>query len=422
MQLQRRLAWFLTSVVTAVALGPLPLAGPAAADDCAGPGEQIRQVPWSQQLLAPERAWQFSRGTGVTVAVLDSGVDATQPLLNGRVQAGGNVLAGKDPKGSVDCVGHGTQVAGIIAGQPTPDLAFHGVAPDVSILPIRVSEDPDTIGASNRSATPAQFASAITTAVSAHARVIDISGVLYTDDAAVRAAISAAVAQNIVVVAAAGNHGGPNDPNPTPYPAAYPGVLGVGAIDQAGNRWANSQHGTYVGLVAPGGAVPATQRGSGLVTVDGTSIAAAFVSGAAALVIARWPHLTGPEVIRRLEATASPAPGTAPSLEYGYGVVNPYAAVTEQLSTPVPAPVAMPALTVPPVPAGQAAHEAAWARSTRIAMILAGVALVGVLVTAGAAVVIPRGRRRGWRSGTAAPPPDNPIDLEPAPPVHLFDT
>jgi len=415
----RRFAGLLAAGTAAGLLGLVLPATPAAADECAQPGEAYRPVPWPQQMLAPERAWQFSRGGGQTVAVLDSGVDGNQPQLRGHVKEGTNFITGKDPHGNTDCTGHGTAVAGIIAAQSSADVAFHGIAPDATILPVRVSEDTDSNGPGNRSATPTQFADAINWAVNSGARIVNISMVMYEDNPAVRGAIVNAISKKVVVVAAVGNQGGAQQENKTPYPAAYDGVIGVGAVDFAGNRWTGSQHGPYVDLVAPGSGVITTQRGSGLVPKDGTSFATAFVSAAAALVLARWPTLGADDVARRLTATATPAPGDMNSGEYGHGIVNPYAAVTERMVDDSPAP--LPAMTPEPPTEDQVARAAAWSRSTRLSLILSGVALLVLVAVAGGALAIPRGHRRRWRAGLAAPPRERRQDTEPAPPVHLFD-
>ncbi len=140
-----------------------------------------------------------------------------------------------------------------------------------------------------------------------------------------------------MVVAAVGNDhtdGAPTDP--VSYPAGYPGVIGVGAIGADGQRQAQSQVGDYVALVAPGSAVVAGALPAGLASFTGTSFAAPFVAGAAALVLQRWPDLTPAQVAARLYATADPAPDAVPSRSYGYGVVNPYRAATAAPAAPVP--------------------------------------------------------------------------------------
>jgi subtilisin family serine protease len=171
-------------------------------------------------------------------------------------------------------------------------------------------------------------------------------------------------------------------------------VIGVAAIGADGLREARSQVGAYVRIAAPGGLVTAAALPSGLATFTGTSFAAPFVSGAAALVLQRYPEYTPAQVAARLYATADPVPDTVPSTSYGYGVVNPYRAVTGAPYQPGPAsPAAVP-------PAHPADASAPPALSYRSALIAAGAgggfAVLLILV----AVVLPRGLRRRWRPGS----------------------
>src|SRR5207247_915207 len=160
------------------------------------------------------------------------------------------------PAGNFDCVGHGTGVASIIAAGPRSGVGFTGLAPGARILPVRVSEQQlvENGSASGASVTPAGFAQAINYAVEQKAKVINISVYYFVDDPQARAAIANARQHDVVVVAAVGNaHSSTSgEKDPTPYPAAYDGVLGVGSIDESGARASDSQVGPYVDLVAPG--------------------------------------------------------------------------------------------------------------------------------------------------------------------------
>jgi hypothetical protein len=221
------------------------------------------------------------------------------------------------------------------------------------------------------------------------------------------------------VVAAAGDRGAPDDGNPTPYPAAYPGVIGVSAVDVTGARWANAGHGGFVDLVAPGAGVVTTQRGRGWVTLTGsTAVATGYVSGVAALVRARWPDLTPGQVSARLLGTAAPS-ADGPDGQQGSGLVNPYAAVTDDLvaGKPAPVPVFRPVTPNPDELRAQASRD----RSKRLAITLT-VAGLGVLVIVMlAAVGLPRARRRGWRPTYAAPLPEHIEPDEPEAPSLLFE-
>ncbi|WP_229398728.1 type VII secretion-associated serine protease mycosin [Micromonospora okii] len=371
---------------------------PRAAPDCATPPAPARPVaatPWAQQRYAPERLSALATGAGVTVAVIDSGVDRRHPQLAGRVAPGADFL---DPggDGGADCAGHGTGVASIIAAGPQPGVAFRGLAPAARVLPVRVSEQQVVSGReSGRTVSAADFARAIRWAVDHDADVLNLSVVLYADDPAVRAAVGYAVARDVVVVAAAGNLHDSGDPRP--YPAAYEGVLGVGAIGPDGRRADFSQTGPYVDLVAPGGEVLMAAPAEGHRRAEGTSYAAPFVAATAALVRQYRPELTAAQVTGRLLATADPAPGDGVGGGYGAGVLNPHRAVAETGAGPggreraawaLPAERADPALL-----ARQSRRAAARDRSLAVAAVT-GAAVAGAALLA---VVLPRGLRRRWR-------------------------
>lgn len=342
-------------------------------------------VPWGQQLLAPNRVWDVTRGQGVTVAVVDTGVDATTPQLAGAVAPGQDTSAPGRGPGNTDCPGHGTFVAGIIAARPAAGTGFAGVAPGASILPIR-----DTF--TERDGSPRSMARGIRAAADAGAGVINVSASTNHDDHDLRSAVDYARQHDSLVVAAAANNA--ERGNPVPYPAAYPGVLAVGAIDVTGAVAAFSQTGGFVGMVAPGvDVVSLGPGGPGQWQQSGTSFATPFVSGAAALVRSYRPELSATEVRRRLERTATRPGGPVPDAAAGWGTVNPYAAVTAARpgenagshggEPRAPAP--------PPVPAAE--------RSPATGVVLVSVA--GAVLLAGAAAIVATigasGRKRGWR-------------------------
>ncbi len=359
--------------------------------------------PYETQMFAPERLAPFATGAGVRVAVIDSGVDAGHPQLRGRVDTGRDFLHG-DPTGRQDCVGHGTAVASIIAARPATGAGLRGLAPGATIVPVRVSEKTDTEQqGTGEPASPATFARAIDWAVDeGGADVINMSLVMTAADDRVRDAVARAVAAGVVVVAAAGNDGRPGDGNPRPYPASYPDVIGVGAIGSDGVAGDFSQHGDYVDVMAPGVGVTFAARDSGHTQGNGTSYATPFVAATAALLKQRFPTLTPAQVSRRILATTDPAPGGRRSDRYGFGVLNPYRALTETLgpeTRPAPAPVVM--HTEDPATVALAARRAhAQDMSLLVAAIGAGVVVLVVLVAA----AVRRGRRRGWRP----PDPDQP--------------
>lgn len=387
---------FAAAVVTlpgAAVTGPpaAARAAPAGCDDAPAPVEPVTALPWAQRRYGPDRIAPLATGVGVTVAVIDSGVDTEHVQLRGRVLSGNDLLdPGRD--GSRDCVGHGTAVASLIAAIPRDGVEFRGLAPKAKILPVRVSEQQIIDGRqSGENVKPPDFARAIRWATENGADVINFSVVLYEDSPVVRDAVAQALAADVVVVAAAGNLHDNGDPRP--YPAAYPGVIGVGAIGAGGQRAAFSQVGTYVDVVAPGEAVLVAAPGRGHLEQSGTSYAAPFVAATAALLREYRPELSAAQVAARIIATADPAPDGA---GYGSGVLNPYRALTETGAVGRPrATAALPrAEADPALVARQARRASARDRALLLAGIVAGAAMLTILL----AVVVPRGTRRRWRA------------------------
>ena len=286
-------------------------------------------APWAQQELGFASVWKRTRGGGVTVAVVDSGVDAN-PQFGDRVIPGPDLVAGTKPgiPPGADCVGHGTAVASIIAAAPVPGVSFTGVAPAARILSVKISGT-DTFPTS---VTP----QGIMDAVQFGADVINLSLATPDDVQGLRNAVEYALRHNVVVVAAAGNdiEQGSADGNEGTgpfYPAAYPGVLAVGAIGPGGVLAGFSDRYTPVGVTAPGVNVTSAYPGTFPAAYDamqnGTSFAAAFVSGVVALVRSAHPGLNAAQVVARIEATAHG--GTGPGT--GHGMVDPVRAVTAVL-------------------------------------------------------------------------------------------
>ncbi|MFB9475659.1 type VII secretion-associated serine protease mycosin [Nonomuraea salmonea] len=343
---------------------------------------EVTGTPWPQERLRFTQVWRLTRGEGVRVAVVDSGVDATHPQLRGVV-TGQVDLTGTDAR---DCVGHGTAVAGIIAGQDLTGrgVPIMGVAPAARILSIKQTE--------GRSGDVSRLAAGIRRAADLGADVINVS-VQAHDAPELKAAVAYAQEKDAVIVAAAGNveqDGGAAAPA---YPAEYPGVIAVGAAAPDGEKPGFSNGATRISVTAPGAGITSAWTGGGYRTgLDGTSFAAPFVSGVAALVRARHPDLDHWQVKRRLEQTAEGggAAGT------GAGLVNPLQAVTSVLPAATMSAAGAPPVVLarPPVP-----DE----RTRAIAVgITAGAAGVTALVVF-AALMLPRARRRRQGGARAAP-------------------
>lgn len=376
----------------------------------------IQRLPWAQESLDPGRVWPFSTGAGVLVAVVDSGVDTDHPQLRrrGKVATGEDFFQVGKLRATFDCDSHGTAVASIIAADPVAGIGFRGLAPQAGILPVRVSERGTTDGTTNE-IDPLVLAQGIRYAADHGARVINLSMAGQRDDAGVRQAIVYAQRKDALIVAAVGN--GQRDGLVLPsYPASYPGVLGVGAVDITGKRLDSSQIGPYVDLVAPGGSVVGASRRNGHNYYSGTSFAVPFVSATAALVRAAWPRLTAAEVARRLMATANPAAGGSDNASYGAGVVDPFRAVTERLSNKRPAGV--PVMTHPPVDQAALAKAADERRLISTAWHRSGLAVAVALLCLLLAVVVPSALRRRWRPGRHPEPSSE--RLRDDPPDQLF--
>ncbi|MFJ5926274.1 S8 family serine peptidase [Kitasatospora sp. NPDC092948] len=300
----------------------------------AASADQVRDGQWANQYFDLSKVWSITNGEGVTVAVIDSGVDPNHPDL------AGHVLPGYDPSGGgheTDTSDpHGTGVASLIAGQGHGTGHADGVvglAPGVKILPIYKT------GAGDRDGIP----DAIKWAVDNGAKVINISQGGPATSARESDAVAYAYEHDVLIVAATGNDG-----SSVGYPAADPGVLAVGAVSQDLKIWAKSNFGPQVLLSAPGVRIVSAGGCSGgqYCMGDGTSFAAPYVAATAALVRAKFPKLTAGQVAQRLVKSASQPAGASklPDAHYGYGVVRPYEALTMDIPAgSAQGPLALPA-------------------------------------------------------------------------------
>lgn len=278
--------------------------------------------PLDQQHFQADAVWSHSRGTGIIVAVLDTGVDAQHPDLSGQVIPGTGFMGEAGDTGQSDLSGdsHGTSIAAIIAGSGAGNNGngMIGLAPKARILPVRVS-----FGASVE---PITLAKGIFYATDHHANIINISEGTPDPDPTIRAAINYALAHNVVMVAAAGNSG--QQGNTVNYPAAFPGVVAVTGVDRNNRFWAGSNAGPAATLAAPATDIYSAAHNDQYLTGQGTSYAAPYVSAAAALVWSQHPSLTAGQVIRQLITNADPHGVRPHNDQYGYGILDPLHALS----------------------------------------------------------------------------------------------
>jgi type VII secretion-associated serine protease mycosin len=306
---------------SAAAAGALTLAAavtmpavPAFADD-------VRNDEWYLKSLKVAQAQAISKGSGIKVAVIDTGV-YPHPDLQQNLLTGVSTLPDGKGDGRIDQDGHGTNVAALVAahGKNGSDGAL-GIAPSSKILPIKAANEGNQF-------TPEALARGIEWATSNGATVINMSVATGPADELIEA-VNAAISQGVVVVAAAGNY---SKLALISYPAAVDGVLVVGATDRDGKHASFSVVDKKVDICAPGKDITTAEPKDKYADVDGTSVASPIVAGAAALVRSKFPDLTGPEVIHRLEATADDIGPPGRDDQCGYGELNIVKALTADVS------------------------------------------------------------------------------------------
>ncbi|WP_419155995.1 type VII secretion-associated serine protease mycosin [Streptomyces canus] len=296
---------------------------------CSFPSDIIKGTPWSLQRVVLDQLWQDTKGKGVKVAVIDTGVDTVNAQLKTAVANGKDYLH-SGGNGKTDKVGHGTKVAGIIAARKLDGTGFMGLAPEATIIPIRQNDD-------QGSGNVGTMMQAIRWAAEQGAQVINISQDTAskmdpTVDTAFRSAIEFAQSKDALIVAAAGNDGADGKVKET-YPAAYPGVLAVAASDRNNARAPFSQSGPFVGVAAPGIDMVSTVPVGGNCVDQGTSFAAPYVSGVAALIRAKHPDWSYKQVIAQIEQTADRTKADRDDF-VGWGVIDPSAAVNDDTTEP----------------------------------------------------------------------------------------
>jgi subtilisin family serine protease len=412
--------------------------------------DSVRAQEWWLPELDAGQAWQQTQGTGITVAVLGTGVAADHPDLTGQVVTGPDYTgSGRQPAGEFWGV-EGTAVAAIIAGHghgAGGGSGIAGIAPRAKILSVQVTleyNDPLVADPAISRRLPDAIAAGIRYAVSHGARVIDLPldpGTLgltgHGDPAAAggspaeQAAVGYALSKGVVLVAPAGDDGlGTSIVN---YPAAYPGVIAVGALARDGRLASFGNRHSYVSLTAPGAALPAAIPPGGYEPISSTSMASGLVAGVAALLLAKFPDLTVAQVTRALAGSAAPGTaGTALPVRSaggnGYGLVNAARALTVAGLLVAPpkaaAPPARPKRTpparthtpAPPTLPGKAA--ASTLADSLVRYVVAGlIALIVLLTGLLAAVRIRRARRAHRVRASAASDAGRPHQHHTSPPA-----
>ena len=274
-------------------------------------------VDWGLAAYHVPEHWTSTRGQGIRVAVLDTGVDATHPDLAGSVDDARDFTA--SPRGYSDSQGHGTHVAGTIAARQN-DQGVIGVAPRCRLLVAKVLGD-------DGSGTSDQVACGVDWAVDGGADILSLS--LGSPDASenLAAAIDRAVAAGRFVVCAAGNDGRDDAVN---FPARWESTIAVGAVDRHGQIARFSSRGPQVDICAPGADVLSTFPAGRYAKLSGTSMATPFVTGVVALMLAKHRQSGGATPVRtyrdlreHLRRTATDAGPTGRDPAYGFGLINP---------------------------------------------------------------------------------------------------
>lgn len=277
---------------------------------------------WGLARLQAHVVWQRQPGARPVVAVVDTGVDKAHPDLAGVVLPGVDLIASGD--GGVDPHGHGTHVAGVASAVAGNGHGGAGLGQGVDVLPVRVLD-------ASASGWDDVVAEGVLWAGQHGADVINLSLGSDARSPVLDAAIAHVLEQGSVVVAAAGN-GGPY--GAVFYPAATPGVLAVGATRPDDALASFSSTGPHLALVAPGVEILSTAPGGGYATRSGTSMAAPFVSAAAALLRSDAPDLDPAAVVHRLRATALDLGEPGDDAEYGSGLLDVVAARTDCAQQP----------------------------------------------------------------------------------------
>ncbi|MGL5861779.1 MAG: S8 family serine peptidase [Phycicoccus sp.] len=331
----------------------------------------------------------------MTVAVVGSGIDKKNPQFRaGQVLPGRDVLEGVGPA-TDDCDGSGTFVAGLIGAQDVTETTVAGIAPAVTLLPVRVFQSVD--GGSSRGPKPGVLADGIDYATGSGAEVIVVYEAATRSSDKLRKAVARANRAGIVVVAGGRSESDSEDAAEL-YPCGYPDVLGVAGVDPDGAALDGSCAGADVDLSAPGAQLVSTAAGGtgslAHVPIEGAApgYAAGYVGAAAALLRAHRPGMPVRELVGRLVRTAEPTPTGIRDDQLGWGLVDPYRAVSGV--------DALDAVGARTVASREVRIRPKEQRSTDIgSLALGGILLTTALAGATISTTVRNARKRGWRPG-----------------------
>ncbi|MFM8657827.1 MAG: S8 family peptidase, partial [Chthoniobacterales bacterium] len=282
---------------------------------------------WHLPKVSAPSAWDTTTGSSaVTVAVVDSGVQANHPDLVGRVLAGYDFVNNdSDP---ADDNGHGTAVAGVAAAKGNDGIGVAGAAWNVAILPVKTMN-------SSGSGSYSAIANGITYSADRGAKIINLSLGGTLSSSTLQNAVSYAWNKGSLLVAAAGNNGS----STTVYPAAYPNVVAVSATTSADTLASFSSYGSFVDLSAPGQDITTTWIGSSYVTISGTSFSSPLTAGVAALALSRTPALSNAQISSLLTGNTDDLGAVGYDTFFGSGRLNAAKVVSAAPSVDTTAPV-----------------------------------------------------------------------------------
>lgn len=306
MNVRKKLRAFLAVTIAFLLIQGIPLQ----AEAITGSNDRYYNNQTYLKQIRADKAWNVATGNqAITIAVLDSGVDTDHPDLKPNLLPGINLL--NTARSAEDDFGHGTSVAGILAAKGNNAIGVAGVMWNAKILPIKVLDRRGVVEDVN------VIAQGINTAVNRGAKIIVMSMSSLNTTRALEEAVSRAESRGVLLVAATGNEG-----SRVAYPAAYPTVIAVGAVNSSNQPLYSSNFGPEINLMAPGSNIYTTKMGGKYGTLTGTSAAAPQVAAAAALILSKYPKMSPLDVRQLLYQTATDLGDKGWDRKTGYGLLD----------------------------------------------------------------------------------------------------